>query len=496
MEKSLENGLSLTLSANTYTILSFIVYILIILLIGIFSSRFSSKGLNEFFLGGRKMNKFVVALSAVASGRSSWLLIGLTGMAFTYGIGAFWAFIGYTIAEFFMFLYAAPKLRRQTEANNNLTIPDYFESRFNDKSMLLRWLSVIIIIVFMTAYISAQFVGGGKAFSTSFNVTPSLGILITAGIVLLYTLLGGFLAVSLTDVIQAIFMLFALIILPIIIITDMGGFSALFTKLSYDPRLLDPFAIGTGVILGFAGIGLGSPGNPHILVRYMSIDDPKKLKFSAYVGTFWNLIMGFSAMSIGLIGKAYFANANQLPGGDPENLFPYLAQLHLHPILFGVVIASILAAIMSTADSMLLVCASAIIRDFYQKIINPEKHLSDKQLVLMSRIIIVAVVLMALIIGFVGNDIVFWLVLFAWGGLGAAFGPPILLALFWRKTNRNGAAAGMISGVLTVIIWNQTPFLKSMIYELIPAFFVSLALTFVVSLLTQQKRYEILKKVE
>lgn len=492
----MENGVNLGVSANIYTLISFIVYILLILLIGVFSSRYSSKGLNEFFLGGRKMNKFVVALSAVASGRSSWLLIGLTGMAFTYGLGAFWAFIGYSIAEFFMFLYAAPKLRRQTAANHDLTIPDYFESRFNDKTKLLRWLSVIIIIVFMTAYISAQFVGGGKAFSASFNVTPSIGILITAGIVLLYTLLGGFLAVSLTDVIQALFMLFALIALPIIVISEMGGFTSLFSKLAYAPALLDPFAIGTGVIIGFAGIGLGSPGNPHILVRYMSIDDPKKLKFSAYVGTFWNLIMGFSAMFIGLIGRAYFTNASHLPGGDAENLFPYLAQLHLHPILFGIVIASILAAIMSTADSMLLVCASAIIRDIYQKIINPGRHLSDKELVLMSRIIIVAIVLLALIVGFIGSDLVFWLVLFAWGGLGAAFGPPIILALFWSKTNRNGAAAGMISGMITVIIWNQTPFLKSMIYELIPAFFISFILTIIVSLITQQNRYQILKKVD
>lgn len=489
----MENGVSVTLSSNIYTILAFAAYIVLILVIGIFSARFSSKGLNEFFLGGRKMNKFVVALSAVASGRSSWLLIGLTGMAFTYGVGAAWAFVGYTISEFLMFRFAAPKLREQTEANNDITIPDYFESRYNDKSHLLRWLSVIIIILFMTAYISAQFVGGGKAFSTSFNVTPALGIIITAGIVLLYTLLGGFLAVSLTDVIQSIFMLFALFILPVLVIMELGGITSLFAKLAYSKSLLDPFAIGSGVIIGFLGIGLGSPGNPHILVRYMSIDDPKKLRFSAYVGTFWNFLMGSSAVAIGLIGRAYFMTANQLPDGDPENLFPYLAQHHLHPILFGIVIASILAAIMSTADSMLLVCASSIIRDVYQKIINPQKDLSEKELVFISRIIIVLVVILALIIGFIGSDIVFWLVLFAWGGLGAAFGPPLLLSLFWNKTNKKGVAIGMISGMLTVIIWNQIPALKSMMYELIPAFFISLLLTILVSLLTQQKRYKVVK---
>lgn len=490
----MENAIGFEISGNTYTLIAFIGYILLILLIGIYSARFSSLGLNEFFLGGRKMNKFVVALSAVASGRSSWLLIGLTGMAFTMGASAMWAFIGYVIAEFFMFLLAAPRLRRQTETNNDLTIPDYFESRHNDNSHLLRILSVIIIIVFMTAYVSAQFVGGGKAFSASFGVSQTTGVLITALIVLLYTMLGGFMAVSLTDVIQAIFMIFALCAVPVIAIYDFGGIESTISAIqNVDITLIDPFALSAGALIGFAGIGLGSPGNPHILVRYMSIDDPDKLKFSAYIGTFWNILMGISAIIIGLIGRASFGSVEMLPAGDAENLFPYLAQQHLHPILFGVVIASILAAVMSTADSMLLVCASAAIRDVYQKIVNPKREVTEKELVFYSRIIILILVNAALIFGFIASDLVFWLVLFAWGGLGAAFGPPLLLSLFWKRTSRNGVAAGFITGMVTVIIWNQVPILKSFVYELIPAFFLSFLFTIIFSLFSKPKRYEVVK---
>ncbi len=478
----METGSALSVHANIYTLLSFTAYILLMLGIGIYSTKFSSKGLGEFFLGGRSMNKFVVALSAVASGRSSWLLIGFTGMAFVKGVSAIWAAIGYVTAEFLMFLFAAPKLRRQTELKDDITVSDYFESRFDDKSHILRLISALIIIVFMTAYISAQFVGGGKAFASSFGTSSETGIIITALIVLLYTMLGGFLAVSLTDVIQAFFMLFALFILPVISIIDFGGWNKVVEAVyNVNPALIDPFAISTGALIGFIGIGLGSPGNPHILVRYMSIKDPDELKFSAYVGTFWNAAMAIAAVIIGLIGRAYFPSVEYLPGNDAENLYPYLAQLHLHPVLFGVVIASILAAIMSTADSMLLVSASAVIRDIYQKIINPERNFTQKELVFYSRLVILLIVAVALIFGYFASDLVFWLVLFAWGGLGAAFGPTILLSLFWKKTTKEGVVAGFVIGVLTIIIWRQTPELKAIVYELVPGFLLSLFFTVVVS---------------
>lgn len=491
----MEQTTSFEITANQYTLFAFIGYILIILIVGLLSTRFSSRGLNEFFLGGRKMNKFVVALSAVASDRSSWLLIGLTGMAYIQGLSAIWAAVGYIIVESLMFIFAAPRLRDQTENYDNLTIPDYFESRHNDSTHMLRILSVIIIVIFMTAYISAQLNAGGKAFSASFEVSQFTGIVITAIIVIVYTLLGGFLAVSVTDVIQAIFMLVALFVLPIVAIIDFGGVDQIITALNrYDSAFIDPFALSTGALIGFVGIGLGSPGNPHILVRYMSIEKSEQLRFSAYVGTFWNILMAAAAVLIGLVGRAYFMSVTTLPDGDPESIFPYLAQLHLHPVLFGIIIASILAAIMSTADSMLLVSASSIIRDIYQKIIAPQKELTDKQLVLYSRLIIFLLMLAAFVFGYIAQDLVFWLVLFAWGGLGAAFGPPLLLSLFWRRTNKYGVAAGFIGGMLTVIIWKSIEILNNFLYELVPAFIISTFLTIVFSLaIKSADRYRVIK---
>jgi sodium/proline symporter len=486
----MENISQIIVHANPLAVLSFIIYLLIIILIGILATKFSSAGISEFFLAGRKMKEFVVALSAVVSGRSAWLLVGVTGMAYLRGASAVWAVAGYIIVELFLFLFLAKRLRRYTEKMDNLTLPDFFESRYKDKSNLLRVTSVIIILIFMVAYVSAQFNAGGKAFGASFGLGEFNGVLITALIVLAYTMMGGFLAVSLTDMIQAFFMIFALLVLPVIAIINFGGWGEVLTALSkLDPKVLgsfsiDPFALSVGGIIGFLGIGLGSPGNPHILVRYMSIDDPRALRKSALIGTVWNTLMAWGAIYIGIVGRAYYPTKNLLPNSDPENLYPYLASTHLHPIFFGIIIASIFAAIMSTADSQLLVAASGVVRDIYQKIIVKGKQMSQKKLVLMSRMIIILLVIIALILGAVASQLVFWLVLFAWAGLGASFGPTIILSLFWKRTTKQGIMAGLISGTLATIIWNQIPFLKAIIYELVPAFIISALLTIIVSLFT------------
>ena len=471
--------------ADPQAVISFVLYLLIIVVIGIVSARFSSSGLSEFFLAGRKLKNFVVALSAVVSGRSAWLLIGVTGMAFTLGAPAVWAVTGYITAEVFLFAFVGKRLRRYTAMMDDLTLPDFFESRFKDKTSLLRILSVFIILIFMVSYVAAQFNAGGKAFSTSFGVSETSGVLITAAIVLIYTILGGFLAVSLTDMIQAIFMIVALLILPIIAISAAGGWPTVVSILhNFNPKFLNPFALAAGGIIGFLGIGLGSPGNPHILVRYMSVKDPKDLRKSCLIGTFWNVVMSWGAVFTGLVGRAFYLKPEALPGNDPENLFPFLAASQLHPILLGIVTASILAAIMSTADSQLLVASSGIIRDIYQKIIAKGRSIDQKKLVLFSRIVVLLLVITALIFGAIAQDLVFWLVLFAWGGLGASFGPPLLLALFWKKTTKAGVAAGFISGTTVTIIWNQVDVLKDFLYELVPAFIISLSLTIIISLVT------------
>jgi sodium/proline symporter len=481
----MEKAAEIVIKADPMAVLSFCLYLLIIVIIGILSTKFSSSGLPEFFLAGRKLKQFVVALSAVVSGRSAWLLIGVTGVAFTIGAPAVWAVTGYITAEVFLFIFVGKRLRRYTAKMDNLTLPDFFESRFKDKSNILRILSVFIILIFMISYVASQFQAGGKAFSTSFGVSETRGILVTATIVLIYTVLGGFLAVSLTDMIQAFFMIFALLFLPVIAIIHAGGWEEILAILhNFNPKFLNPFALSIGGIIGFLGIGLGSPGNPHILVRYMSVADPKALRKSCVIGTVWNTLMAWGAVFIGLVGRAYYLKPESLPGGDPENLFPYLASAHLHPLLVGVITASILAAIMSTADSQLLVASSGIARDIFQKIIAKDKAVPEKKLVFISRIAVLSLVIAALVFGVLAKKFVFWLVLFAWGGLGASFGPTLLLSLFWKRTTKAGVIVGLVSGTAVTIVWNQVDFLKGFMYELVPAFFVSFLLTFFVSLLT------------
>lgn len=476
------------LGVDHISVWSFISYLVLIILIGVYAARFSSRGISNFFIGGRKMGMLVVALSAVVSGRSAWLLLGVTGMSFEMGFSALWAVLGYTLVEFFLFFFYAPRIRYFSEKYDCITVPDFFAERFKDRNGMLRTVVVTIIIIFMIAYVSAQFVAGGKAFESSFHLTETQGILLTTAIVLFYTMVGGFLAVSLTDTIQGLFMIVALLVLPIIAILHLGGFGVFFTQASAlgDGQFFNPLALGAGALIGFLGIGLGSPGNPHIIARYMSIKDPSKLKTVAMVGTSANVIMGLGAIITGMVGRIYFPDVSLLPGADQENIYPVLASHHLHPILFGVVIASIFAAIMSTADSQLLVAASALVRDIYEKLIHRHREIPQKRLVLLSRLVVVLLVILALLLGLMAEKLVFWLVLFAWAGLGAAFGPTSILALFWKGTTRAGMMAGMISGALTVILWIRIPLLANLIYELIPGFIIALIVTVMVSRFTKK----------
>jgi sodium/proline symporter len=480
------HGPAVTSAAGDGTLAAFVGYLLLVTGIGIGAARFSSSGVKEFFIGGRVMNRFVVALSAVVSGRSAWLLLGVTGMAYARGASAVWSVVGYIVVELFLFLYFARRLRRFSEEHDCITVPDFFVARFGDPRGVLRLLLAAIILVFMVSYVSAQFVAGGKAFSASFGMTPLSGMILTAAIVLAYTMLGGFLAVSLTDVVQALFMIVALVLLPVLAISRLGGWGVVVAELAtLDATLVDPLALSVGAAAGFLGIGLGSPGNPHIIARYMSIRDERQLRTAAVVGTVWNVVMAWGAIVIGLAGRVWFPDVAALPGADTESLYPALAQQVFHPILFGLVVASIFAAIMSTADSQLLVAASALVRDVYEKVLRKGETLPQRRLVLYSRITILALVIAALVIGVLAEQLVFWLVLFAWAGLGAAFGPTSILALFWRRTTRAGVIAGVVVGTLTAIVWYYTPALKERVYELIPAFALALLATVVVSLLTR-----------
>lgn len=526
----MEEPQSLIVDIGDQALIAFLGYLFLIVVVGILAARFSSRGISNFFIGGRKMNLFVVAMSAVVSGRSAWLLLGVTGMAYTMGLSALWATAGYIVAEFLLFYFYAPRIRRFSEKTDCITIPDFFEARFGDRTGLIRTIVALIIIVFMLAYVSAQFVAGGKTFSAGFELTPNQGLLLTAAIILFYTIVGGFLAVSITDTIQGVIMIIALLVLPFIAIIQLGGFGVFFSKAAAleveGGGFSNAFALGGGALVGFLGIGLGSVGNPHIIARYMSISNYKKFKLTAIVGTISNILMATGAIFTGMVGRVYFPEISSLPLADPENLYPTLASQHLHPVMFGVVIASIFAAIMSTADSQLLVAASALVRDVYEKMLHKGREISQKRLVMMSRLFVLLLVIVSLFLALAAEELVFWLVLFAWAGLGAAFGPASLLALFWKNITRNGAIAGILSGAMVVIIWNrsdmiahifeqihffnqwlfQSPMWTSIrpalnrifdLYELIPGFLVSLLVTIVVSLYSPrgEQNDEIFKQI-
>jgi sodium/proline symporter len=482
----MQEGLAVQVSANPYAVAAFIGYLGLVVAIGAFSARFSSAGVSEFFVGGRKMHRFVVALSAVVSGRSAWLLLGVTGMAYSLGAAAVWAVTGYIVVEMLLFLYYAPRIRRFSEVHDCVTLPDFFAARFGDRDGRLRTVLIAIILIFMVAYVSSQFIGGGKAFAASFGLHPTAGVLLTAAIVLAYTVMGGFLAVSMTDALQALFMIVALVVVPVVAVLDGGGLTAVLNELrTLDPTRVDPLALSVGAAIGFLGIGLGSPGNPHIIVRYMSIADPDQLRVSAVVGTVWNVVMAWGALFVGLVGRVYFPDAAMLPGADTEKLYPVLAAQHLHPVAFGVVVASIFAAIMSTADSQLLVAASSVVRDFYEKILHRGREIPQRRLVFLSRVVVALLVVAALAVGLLAQALVFWLVLFAWAGLGASLGPTSILALYWRGTTRAGVIAGLVSGTAITFFWELTPALNSLIYELIPAFAGGLVATVLVSRVTR-----------
>ncbi len=487
-EKIMEKIQSLVLSTDKYVIGAFIGYLLLIVLLGIYAAKFSSRGIGNYFIGGRKMSTLVVALSAVVSGRSAWLLLGVTGMAYTMGLSAIWAAAGYTISEFFLFYFYAPRLRRFSEKCDCITITDFYAERFRDKTGSLRILVVIIIILFMIAYVSAQFVAGGKTFSSAFQITESNGMFLTAIIILFYTIVGGFLAVSLTDTIQGFIMIAALLLLPSIAVYNMGGFSEFWSAaVQIDGgSFMGLFALSGGMLIGFLGIGLGSAGNPHIVARYMSIKDSKKLAKVAYIGTITNILMAVGAVFVGIAGRIYFPELIMLPDSDPENIYPLLAANKLHPIFLGIITSSIFAAIMSTADSQLLVAASAVVRDIYQKILRKNCEIPEKRLIRLSRIVVLCLVLAALLLGFYASELVFWLVLFAWAGLGAAFGPTSILAIFWKGCTKAGVSAGIITGAATVIIWKNVSVLQELVYELIPGFFLAFIVTVIVSLLTKK----------
>lgn len=496
------------MSDTMWIIASFVVYAGIMVLIGLFFFK-RSASLNDYFLGGRNLNSWVAALSAQASDMSGWLLMGLPGAVYALGTGQMWIAVGLGIGTILNWLFVAKRLRRYTiKAGDSITIPSYFENRFHDSSQLLRVASAVFITIFFAVYTASAFVAGGTLFSQVFGLDYHVSLLISAALILVYTFLGGFSAVSWTDFIQGLLMLVAILAVPILAMMAVGGPAAVSAELP--AGFLNVMADGAGGNISFISIisqlawGLGYFGMPHILIRFMAIKDEKSVGRSAGIAIIWVVLSLCFAVLVGIIGAAY------LPGlADSETVFISMIQkvfmgaspyVHI-PLLGGLFLCGILAAIMSTADSQLLVTASSITSDLYKGSIN--KKASDKHLVWFSRGAVVVVAIIAFIIAFDRTSSIMGLVSNAWSGFGSAFGALVLLSLYWKRTNRAGAAAGIIAGGVTVIVWDYIPLLGGTtlatatgLYSLVPGFALSLVSIIVASLLTKAPSAEMQREFE
>jgi len=470
-------------------LLGFIGYLLVVVVVGLIAFRFT-RTLADFLLAGRRLGAWVVAFSERASGESAWLLIGLPGLALASGFSAIWSAIGCAIGIFASWTLVARRLRVETERLGALTLPDYFEARFNDASHVLRLVSMAIIVFFFTFYVSAQFLAAGKVLHTTFGLEPLWGMVIGAVIILFYTIMGGFLAVAWTDLVQGILMAFAMILLPAAAWIELGGTAGVAERIAaIDPDLLTVTGGETGrslimgVVVGSLGIGLGYVGQPHLLTRFMAIRNPKDLRKGALIATSWVVIAFWGAVLVGIAGLAYFG-ADGL--ADAEHVMPEVAKAFLPAGIAGVIISAAIAAMMSTADSQLLVATSALSEDVYHQLVNREAP--QQRLVLLSRVGTLVIGAIAFVLALGAEETVYWFVLYAWAGLGAAFGPAMVLSLWWKRTTRWGVLAGMVVGAATSVIWHNVPALKEIVYELVPAFVFALIAVVVVSLLTRPPR--------
>jgi len=471
--------------------------------IGLYAYKKSTDDVSGYMLGGRKLGPAVTALSAGASDMSGWMLMGLPGAIYVSGVSQLWIAVGLLIGAYLNYIVVAPRLRTYTEvANDSITIPDYFANRFDDKARLLRVFSSVVIIVFFTLYTSASLVAGGKLFASSaFGLDYSLGLWVTAGVVCAYTLFGGFLAVSMTDFVQGCIMFVALVLVPIVAIFDLGGIGQVtntvesinpdFLAFFRDANIADPMLNQ----LSFLGIisllawGLGYFGQPHIIVRFMAIRSVKDVPAARRIGISWMFVSIIGAMVTGFVGIAYVAET-KMQLKDAETIFIIFSQFLFHPLISGFLLAAILAAIMSTISSQLLVTSSSLTEDFYKAFLR--RDASDRELVTVGRISVLLVSLVAIALAWDPENTILGLVANAWAGFGAAFGPVIILSLFWKRMNRHGALAGMVVGAATVLFWIYAPVLadgatlSSTVYEIIPGFILSTIAVLVVSHLTAE----------
>ncbi|WP_133623861.1 sodium/proline symporter PutP [Erwinia sp. LJJL01] len=459
------------MTLSTPMMVTFCIYILGMVLIGFIAYR-STKNFDDYILGGRSLGSLVTALSAGASDMSGWLLMGLPGAIFLSGISESWIAIGLTIGAYLNWKIVAGRLRVQTEHHDNaLTLPDYFSSRFEDKSKVLRVISALIILVFFTIYCASGVVAGARLFESTFGMSYETALWAGAAATIVYTFVGGFLAVSWTDTVQASLMIFALILTPVMVILAVGGLGdSLEVIRAKSVENLDMLKnLNFIAIVSLLGWGLGYFGQPHILARFMAADSHRSIRSARRIGMTWMILCLGGAVAVGFFGIAYFQNHPDQASGVSENgerIFIELTRILFNPWIAGILLSAILAAVMSTLSCQLLVCSSALTEDLYKNFLR--KNATQRELVWVGRLMVLLVAVIAIALASDPNNRVLGLVSYAWAGFGAAFGPVVLLSLIWKRMTRNGALAGMIVGAATVLIWKQYAWFG--LYEIIPGF--------------------------
>lgn len=477
--------------------LAFILYLVLMMSIGLYYSR-RQKNLSSYILGDRQLGPWLTSMSAEASDMSGWMLMGLPGYAYLHGLSAFWTGIGLIVGTWANWVLVSQRLRNYTEvADNSLTIPDYLSNRFEDRKNGLRLICALFIILFFIIYTSSGFVAAGKLFNTIFGIPYLHALLLGAFVVVFYTFLGGFSAVALTDFIQGTMMFFTVLYVPVAATIALGGPMPTLDILSKEGSdFFSFFPDSTGIsallvmIVSSLGWGLGYFGQPHILVKFMAIGDPKELKKSTRIAMTWVLLSLSFAIAIGVVGKAYLSTP--LENANAERVFILMAESLSAPFITGIIWSAILAAIMSTSSSQLLVTSSAVSRDLFQAFLK--KDASEKTLIRVSRLSVFLVSAIAVYLGSDPNSYIFSIVSYAWAGFGACFGATVLLSLYWKRMTLKGAYAGVIVGGLTVLIWKHFEWFG--LYELVPGFFFSVAAIVIVSLMDKKPSETILKTFE
>jgi sodium/proline symporter len=462
--------------------------LVLLLGIGLWGEKKFSGSYRGFVAAGKSLGAWVTAISAAASSESAWVMLGLSGVGYSKGIAGYWSAFACILGYFFNALWIMVPLRKMSGRLGSLTLSDFMESRLGDKSHLLRMVSAAVIAFFMLTYVIAQFTGSGKTLEGMHIFSYQGGVVVGGLIIAVYVLMGGYAAVSVTDLVQGLLMATVMILFPIYAFVKVGGIAPLVNFLDKEGLLTLTgkdltFWGSLGFVVGALGISLGYPGMPHVVVRFITVRDEKEARRAALISITWAIFVLFGSVSLGIATRVL------IPGlSDPEQALPNFARQFLHPVIAGVVLSAITAAIMSTADSQLMYSATTIVNDLWWRLKGERlDEKNSKKFVLYTRLVIAVMAYYAMALALFKARFIYSFVLYAWSALGAAFSPILIYSLYWRKFNRWGALASMITGPLVTVIWHNIPKLASTIYELVPAFIFSMVVGWFFSIITEEE---------